>query len=503
MSEAFNLVRYCLADPARRTPDKPALVLVDGEGKAETWTYAQLDEAVRRVAAGLLEAGLRPGDHVLLRCGNDAGFVLAFFGATGAGLVALPTSSQLTTGEVARLAADGEAVAVVLSDDHASEAEAFGAVRVITPADLATFAKGEALADYAATGADDPAYLVFTSGTTNRPKGVLHAHRVVRGRFPMQADWLGLTPDDVMLHAGAVNWTYTLGVGLFDTWTAGATAILYRGAKDPQVWPKLIGRFGATIFAAVPSVFRQILKYADRSELSLPSLRHCVTAGEALSPHLLDAWKDATGTWLYEAFGMTEISTYISTRPGTPVRPGSPGQPQRGRRIAILPLEEGTNPLPAGEVGLIAVHRSDPSLMLGYWKRPEEEAAVMRGAWFMGGDMAAMDADGFIWFHGRADDIMNAMGYRVSPLEVEAVLEAHPSIAEVAVAETRVRDDVSVITAFVVARPGITLDEGDLAALCTDRLAAYKRPRRWVTVDHIDRTPNGKVNRKALVRRAG
>ena len=140
--------------------------------------------------------------------------------------------------------------------------------------------------------------------------------------------------------------------------------------------------------------------------------------------------------------------------PGEPIRPGSPGRPQRGRRVAILPVEGGTDPLPPGEVGLLAVHRSDPGLMLGYWNRPDEEAAAFRGEWFLGGDLAEFDADGFVWHRGRNNDIMNAFGYRVSPLEVEKVLAAHPDVADVAVAERKVSEDVSVIAAFVVPKPG-------------------------------------------------
>ena len=243
-------------------------------------------------------------------------------------------------------------------------------------------------ADYAPTAPNDPAYLVFTSGSTAEPKGVLHAHRVVIGRRPMHSDWLGLGEDDIVLHAGNINWTYTLGVGVLDPWACGATGALYTGIRDPTVWLKLIEATRATIFAAVPGVYRQILKYGHPSAFDLSSLRHGVSAGEALSPDLLANWHDATGTWLYEALGMSEISTYISSRPGEPIRPGSPGRPQNGRRIAILPVDGGTTPLPPHAVGLLAVHRSDPGLMLGYLNCPAEQAAAFRGDWFIGGDLA-------------------------------------------------------------------------------------------------------------------
>ena len=187
-----------------------------------------------------------------------------------------------------------------------------------------------------------------------------------------------------------------------------------------------------------------------------------------------------------------------SSGPTIPVRPGSPGKPQPGRRVAILPAEGDAVPLPAGETGLLAVHRSEPALMLGYWNRPEEEAEVMRGDWFVGGDLARLDADGYLWFEGRNNDLMKAMGYRVSPNELEVVLSAHPSVAEVGVAELPVRADVSVICGFVVLQPGAEPDAKALLAWCAERLAAYKRPREIRFLDALPRTANGKVQRKRL-----
>lgn len=495
----FNLAAHCLAHAAR-APGKPALILVGADG-AERWTYGALDEKVRRLAAGFAGLGLEPGARILIRAGNDAGFVIAFLAAIAAGFVAQPTSSQLTLEEVRGLAADSGAAAVVLGRDHLGERAGLSHLRVIDPDEMAALAATAPLAAYAPTRADDPAYLVYTSGTTSRPKGVLHAQRAILGRRPMYADWLGLTEADVLLHAGAVNWTYTLGVGLTDPWAQGATAVLYNGPRDPAVWPRLIEAHGATIFAAVPTVFRQILKSCDVARFDLSRLRHGVAAGEALAPRLIEEWHAATGTWIYESLGMSEVSTFISCRPGEDIRPGSPGRPQRGRRVAVLPVEDGTEPLPAGETGLLAVHRSDPGLMLGYWQRPEEEAAVMRGDWFVGGDLAQFDADGWLWFHGRNDDVMNALGYRVSPLEVEKALADCPGVLEAAVAETRVRADVSVITAFVVPRPGAVLDEAAVLDHCGRHLAAYKCPRRVIVVDQVERTANGKVSRKAMARR--
>jgi len=494
----FNLARYCLAENARLRPDKTAMILVGASGEFRM-SFAEADLAVRRLAAGLQSLGLPPRSRIMIRMANDADYALTYFATMAAGYVALPSSAQLTASEAAYLLENSGAAAVAASAELAADLVLPASVLLLDPARLQQLKQAEPLSDFADTAADDPAYLVYTSGTTGRPKGVLHAHRAAWGRRPMHQGWLGLHDTDVMLHAGAFNWTYTLGVGLVDPWAVGATTVLYNGPRDIQVWPQLMARHRATIFAAVPTLYRQILKYCDLDAYDLSALRHGATAGEALPPALLEEWQARTGKPLYEALGMSEISTYISTGPGMTIKPGSPGRPQPGRRIAILPPDsDSTEALLQGETGLLAVHRSDPSMMLGYWHRPEEEALVYRGEWFCGGDLASLDADGYVWHHGRNNDVMNAMGYRVSPVEVEMALADHPAIAEVAVTEVQVRADVSVVAAFIVLREGMSTDPAELGSFAESRLAAYKCPREWRFVGTLPRTANGKVQRKKL-----
>lgn len=510
---SFNIAAHVLA-PAARMPDKTALmVLADGEGGvAETWTYGALDRRIRSTAAAFRRAGLQPGDRVALRLANSSTFPIVFFATIAAGGIAVPTAPVLTPSElgplIARIAprfvVHGERLAAALPDGVAK----------IGPGALSEFAT-EPPGEIVETAADDPAFLIFTSGTSGTPRGVLHAQRSAWARRMMWSGWYGLGPDDRMLHAGAFNWTYTLGAGLTDPWAAGATALVYAGPRDPGIWRRLVAAHGASIFCAVPGVYRQALKAAEGDEdglrRDLASLRHGLTAGERMPGPLADAWRAATGKALHEALGMTECSTFVSGSPDRPAPPGTAGFPQPGRRVAILPeelpdgpaseREDGKampRPVPRGTPGVLAVSRRDPGLMLGYWQDAAATAAAFRGEWFLTGDRAVMSAEGAITHLGRADDVMNALGYRVSPQEVEEALVSHPGVAEVAVAELPVRDDLTLIAAFVLP-DGPMPDEAALSAHAEARLAPYKRPRLWIPVEALPRTANGKLIRKRLV----
>lgn len=479
----FNLAAHVLA-AGRATPDRLALAVVSATG-ADRWSYARLTAAVRGTATGLLRLRLVPGDRVLLRLGNTPAFPVAWLGAIAAGIVPVPTSAQLTAAEVGRIAADIDPRLIVAGTgialpDHPAP--------VLDEAGLAGFAALPP-AGWAMGDPERLAYIIYTSGTSGQPRAVMHAHRVILARAMMFDGWYGLTPSDRLLHAGAFSWTFTLGTGLTDPWTVGATALIPAEGTLIEQIPLLAARHGASILAAAPGVFRRMLRADWRP---IPTLRHGLSAGERLEPALRRAWQARTGTDLHEAMGMSECSTFLSGSPSRPAPEGTAGFPQPGRRLAIL--DDAGRPLPAGQPGTLAVHRSDPGLFLGYLGQPEETAARFRGDWFLTGDLAVQGADGSIATLGRADDMMNAGGFRVSPAEVESALADHPGAGDLAVAEVPVGPGSSVIAAFWTGEAG----EAELAALAAERLARYKQPRLWQRLAALPRTPTGKVNRRAL-----
>ena len=315
--QSLNLARACLeswaTDPAHA--GRPAFTFVTPEAD-ETFTYAEVWERIQRVGRGLLASGLPPGERVLIRLPHSPDYAFAFLGATLAGLVPIPANPTLTAEEVAFLVEDAQAAAIVANP----EAQVAGFPGVVI--DQAALGRLDGPGPLPETASEDPAYLIYTSGSTARPKGVLHAHRTVLARRLMREGWQGFTPDDRTLHAGTLNWSYTLGVGLLDAWAAGAHAHLVQQPFDPSGWPALMERLGTTIFIAATTVYRQILKYGSLEARDLSALRYGLCAGEPLWPALLDEWRAVAGTELYESLGMTEISTYISSSETAPVRPG-------------------------------------------------------------------------------------------------------------------------------------------------------------------------------------
>ncbi len=521
----FNIGVAC-SDKHLGTPQANNIAMIvedDIRGTSEI-TFTELAHKTDQFAQLLRNLKVQVGDRVLIRLPNSLDYPIAFLGAMKMGAIAVPTSTLLTAEEVAYLAKDSGAC-VLVSDQTAWQnmedkivenmsdtpnlshvllsqtpfVPAHGCLNVMSLS--SKLDEIDVFQPAYQTKADDPAYLVYTSGTTGYPKGVLHAHRALLGRQPAAQYWFNYNESenatDRIMHSGKFNWTYVLGSGLMDPLYLGKTVIVHEGKNDAQVWLDLIQKHQATIFIGVPTIYRQILQKTTATQAEIPSLRHYMSAGEHLSDEVLSQWKTRFGVDIYEAVGMSEFSYYLSQSQYRPIRPGSAGFPQPGHNIKLLSPET-LQEVPVGEEGMICVPDTDPGLFLSYWNLPDETEKYKHDNYFFTGDYAKYDADGYIWFLGRKDDIIKSFGYRVSPYEIERVYKGHPDVADCAAVAEELEKDKVLVVLYVILKPIATTTADDLVAFGKQHLAAYKAPKTVYLAHDFPRTKNGKILRKEI-----
>jgi acetyl-CoA synthetase/medium-chain acyl-CoA synthetase len=350
----------------------------------------------------------------------------------------------------------------------------------------------------AATRASDPALVYYTSGTTGPPKAVLHAHAYTFAQRYTALHWLGLRGTDRLWTTSDTGWAKAAYSVLFGPWSVGAEVFLYHGRFEPRTELRLLEDVGAQVFCAPPTEFRLLVK-EDLRAFRFKQLREVVSAGEPLNPEVIRAWHEATGTTIRDGFGQTETILLIGNFPGMPVRPGSMGLPLPGHEVEVI--GEDGRPLPPGEVGDVALRGDPPSLFRGYWKDPRASAACRRGEWYLTGDRAYRDPDGFFWFVGRADDVIISAGYRIGPFEVESALVEHPDVLEAAAVASPDPVRGAIVKAFVVLRPGVAKSD-ELVKRLQEHVKAvtapYKYPRAIEFVDTLPKTVSGKIRRVEL-----
>ena len=485
----FNMAEYVLAH-ADVTPEKVVLSVLSNSG-ARRISYAQMKSDVLGVAQGLLSTGVEPDDRVLMRLGNTVDFPITYLAAIAIGAVPVPTSSVLTKTEVAKIITDIDPTVIVHDGACALPDTAH---RVLNVEQIAVFKSNES-AEFHRGDPNRLAYIVYTSGTSGHPRAVMHAHRAIWARRMMIRDWYDLAAEDRLLHAGAFNWTFTLGTGLMDPWSVGATALIPEQNVDLKLLPLLLSRHHATLFAAAPGVIRK-LNAALPDQFRIPKLRHVLSAGEKLSPDVRSTWRAKTSVDIFEAFGMSECSTFLSSSSHRPSTDHALGWPQRGRRICLRAVHDPTQEAMLGEEGIIAVHQDDPGLMLGYLNAANETADRFVDGWFLTGDHARIGENGAYYYTGRKDDMMNAGGFRVSPIELEHSLSQVQGITSLACVEVEIKADAKIIVVFFTS---VSSDiETQLKEHAQTHLADYKRPKAYVRLDALPQTANGKINRNAL-----
>ncbi len=502
--------------------DYIAMIVEDDVRGTSQITFAELARKTDQFAQLLRNLKVKVGDRVLIRLPNSLDYPIAFLGAMKMGAIAVPTSTLLTAEEVAYLAKDSGACVLVTDApawvnmeqqivDHLQDTP--NLVHVLLTQTTQSQPNGflqlhslervlveiQACEAHNKTKSEDPAYLVYTSGTTGFPKGVLHAHRALLGRQPASQYWFNYhkNAQDRIMHSGKFNWTYVLGSGLMDPLYLGKTVIVHEGKNDAQTWLNLINKHQATIFIGVPTIYRQLLQKTTASQADIPSLRHYMSAGEHLSDEVLSQWKERFGLDIYEAVGMSEFSYYLSQSQYRPIRPGSAGFPQPGHNIKLLnpeTLEE----VVSGEEGMISVPLDDPGVFLRYWNLDEETAKYKHDGYFFTGDYAKYDTDGYIWFLGRKDDIIKSFGYRVSPYEIERVYKGHIDVADCAAIGEEIEKDKLLVVIYVILKPDATTSADNLLAFGKQHLAAYKSPKTVYLAQDFPRTKNGKILRKEI-----
>ncbi len=515
----FNIGVAC-TDQHLNTPIENTIAMIvedDALGTSHI-TFAGLAHRTNQFAQLLRNLNVALGDRVLIRLPNSLDYPTAFLGAMKRGAISVPTSTLLTAEEVAYLARDSGATVLVTDkaawaslQNHLADAPNLKHILLSGVGEVAKHASLNVL-DLEAelvkitecepaqnTLANDPAYLVYTSGTTGYPKGVLHAHRALIGREPASTYWFNFDANaqDRIMHSGKFNWTYVLGSGLMDPLYLGKTVIVHEGKNDADLWTRLIKKHSATIFVGVPTIYRQMIQKSTASKADVPSLRHCMSAGEHLSDEVLQQWRERFGTDIYEAVGMSEFSYYLSQSIFRPIRAGSAGFPQPGHAIKLLnpeTLEE----VPTGEEGMICVPETDPGLFLHYWNLDEETAKYKHDGYFFTGDYAKYDEDGYIWFLGRKDDIIKSFGYRVSPYEIERVYKSHPAVADCAAVGEELEKDKLLVVTYVILQPDAQVTADDLLSFGKQHLAAYKSPKTVYLTKDFPRTKNGKILRKDI-----
>ena len=497
-------------DAMARGNDATALHIVAEDGGEVRRSFAQLSARSGQVANWLRAQGVQRGDRILLMMGNELPLWELMLACIKLGAVMIPATPMLTPDDLADRLARGKVSHVAAASEHAPKFAdlrgRFTRMAVGQPvAGWLDYADSDAApADFTPDGptqATDPLLLYFTSGTTSKPKLVLHTHQSYPVGHLSTMYWIGLQPGDVHLNISSPGWAKHAWSCFFAPWNAGATVFIFNYSRfAAPALLKAIEQHRVTTLCAPPTVWRMLIQEDLRSWAARLALREVLGAGEPLNPEIIDQVQQAWGLTLRDGFGQTETTAQIGNTPGQPVKPGSMGRPLPGYEVVLLDVDD--NPADEGEVGLNLAVRP-LGLMVGYEDSAQATTNVMREGCYHTGDTATRDADGYITFVGRADDVFKASDYRISPFELESVLIEHPAVTEVAIVPSPDALRLAVPKAYVTVglghAPGPELAE-DILSFARARLAPYQRVRRLQFVDELPKTISGKIRRVQMRR---
>jgi len=507
--EEFNF--GALVDAWATDRSRVALYWEDEAGRTERHTFWDVKQASNRCMNALAGLGVGRGDPLMVMLPRVPAWQTAIVGGLKLGALVIPCTASLRAKDIAYRARHSGAKAIVTTLEQVPEvekalADAPGLTHRVAlggaPAgwhDLgALLARASSSGVPARTRSDEPALCFYTSGTTREPKAVLHTHAYTFAHRYTGEYWLDLQRTDLHWTTSDTGWAKAAYGVLFGPWMHGVPVFMFNGRFDPERQLDLLARYEVSVFCAPPTEYRLLVKQ-DLKRRHLPRLRHCTGAGEPLNPEVIHAWHDALGLLIHDGYGQTETILLAANLPGLPIRPGSMGKPFPGHDLRVAG-EDGRE-LPPGEVGELALRGHPPSLFREYWKSPEQTAACRRGEWYLTGDRARRDEDGYLWFVGRADDVIISAGYRIGPFEVESALLEHPAVVESAVVASPDPVRGEIVKAFVVLRPGHAPGEAlvrELQEHVKRVTAPYKYPRAIEFVASLPKTVSGKIRRVEL-----
>jgi acyl-coenzyme A synthetase/AMP-(fatty) acid ligase len=517
--ETYNPVIDIVERWALESPDDVALVSLDGEGEVVAeQTAADLALESRRAARALLDLGVSKGDRVFIMLPRVPAWYAAMLGVIRIGAIAMPGTNQLTSKDIAYRIRSADAVAAITDAGGLAKIDAIEEPleslrhRIAWDAgDAPGWKDLGAIMDRAGDGdvptnptsRHDPILLFFTSGTVSYPKMVLHPASYGHGHVSTARFWHDLRPGDRHWTVSDTGWAKAAWGGLFGQFHERATVVqVALGKPSADLILSIIAKAGITSFCAPPTLYRMMVQ-ADFSKHDLSSLRHCTSAGEPLNPEVIRAWKDGCGgLTVYDGYGQSETTVLVANYRSMPVRPGSMGKPVPGWDVDVVD-EEG-NRVADDTVGNIAVRigeRRPIGLFDEYHRDPDATAQSFRNGLYYTGDKAWRDADGYLWFEGRDDDVITSSAYRIGPFEVESALIEHPAVTEAAVVGKDDPARTQIVTAFCVLAAGYEAGD-ELARELQDhtrrRTAPYKYPREIHFVTELPKTVSGKIRRSQL-----